>query len=118
MFRRGKKIAELQEPMGGWNQTGWQDLLIFGDWVIGAFGNGEMVVWKVASREVHTEILPGSSGGILGIVHPSTHLNKVVVARAGGQLEIWNIRTGYVRIREGLLCSLLAVELIGCRLEN
>ena len=96
VFKRGKKVAELQEPMGGWNKSGWKDLIIFGDWVVAAFGNGEMVVWKATSKEVHTEIQSSHGGDIVAVVHPNTYLNKVVVARTGGELQIWNVKTGSV----------------------
>lgn len=96
MFKRGKKVAELEEPIGGWNTSGWREILIFGDWIIGAFGDGQIVVWRVSTKEVHTEIQPTKGGEIVGIVHPSTYLNKLVVARAGGGLQIWNVKTGYV----------------------
>jgi len=96
VFRRGKKVAELEEPMGGWNTSGWGEMLIFGDWIVGTFGDGQIVVWRVSTKEVHTEIQPTKGGGIVGVAHPSTYLNKVVVARAGGDLQIWNVKTGCV----------------------
>lgn len=94
MFRRGKKVGELEEPMGGWLRGGWKEFMIFGDWVIGAFANGDLVIWKAASREVHTEIPATRYGEIAGVVHPNTYLNKIVVARTSGELEIWNVKTG------------------------
>ncbi|KAF8453671.1 Utp21 specific WD40 associated putative domain-containing protein [Terfezia claveryi] len=94
VFKRGKKVAELDEPMGGWNTSGWRKMLIFGDWIVGAFGDGQIVVWKVSTKEVHTEIQPTKGGGIVGVIHPSTYLNKVVVARTEGGLQIWNVKTG------------------------
>ncbi|KAF8469092.1 Utp21 specific WD40 associated putative domain-containing protein [Kalaharituber pfeilii] len=97
VFRRGKKVAELESPLGGWNKDGWKELLIFGDWVVGAFGNGEMVIWKVSTKEVHTEIQSTKGGEILGVVHPSTYLNKIVVARIRGELQIWNVKTGKLK---------------------
>lgn len=96
VFRRGKKVAELETPMGGWNTSGWRELLIFGEWVVGAFGDGGMVIWKVSSKEVHTEIQYSNGGDIVGLVHPATYLNKIVVARAKGELQLWNVKTGYV----------------------
>ena len=93
VFKRGKKVAELEEPMGGWNKSGWRDMLIFGDWIVGAFANGQMVIWKISTKEVHTEIQSTNGEEILGLVHPSTYLNKVVVV-TGGNLQIWNVKTG------------------------
>lgn len=95
IFKRGKKIGELEEPTGGW-RLDWKEFVVFGDWAVGAFGNGDIVVWKVGTREVHTEIMTGKNGGVVGLIHPNTHLHKIVVARTGGNLEIWNVKTGLV----------------------
>ena len=96
IFKRGRKIAELEEPMGGWNRSGWKEILVFGDWIAGVYGNGETIVWKVSTKDVHTIIQSSKGGEVVGVVHPSTYLNKIVIARAGGDLQIWNVKTGYV----------------------
>lgn len=96
IFKRGKKIAEL-EPVrtlqsGGKRDGRWRELLIFGDWVVGAFDWG-LVVWRRTTGEVYTEI--EVVGEVTALVHPSTFLNKVVVGKANGSLEIWNVKTRY-----------------------
>lgn len=93
MFKRGKKLAELQTPTRNWG--GWKDLIVFGEWVIGAFDKG-VVVWRKESREIHTELEMGGEAGVAtAICHPASFLNKVVVARRNGDLQIWNVKTGY-----------------------
>lgn len=37
----------------------------------------------------------GEGGDITAILHPATWLNKVVIGRENGVVQIWNIRTGY-----------------------
>lgn len=72
---------------------------MFGEWVIGVFDWG-LVVWKRETGEVYTEIevaTVGSGGEVTAAVHPSTFLNKVVLARMDGVLEIWNVKTRYGR---------------------
>lgn len=95
VFKRGKKIAELGVAGEGRKKvTEWRDLVIFGDWVVGVLDWG-MVVWKRETREVYTEIEMDSHGEVTAAVHPSTYLNKIVIARMGGVLEIWNVKTGW-----------------------
>ncbi|KAG0135859.1 hypothetical protein HOY82DRAFT_498741 [Tuber indicum] len=93
VFKRGRKVAELAVAGEGRKKiTGWRDLVIFGDWVVGVLDWG-MVVWRRETREVYTEIEMDNRGRITAAVHPSTYLNKMVIARMGGVLEIWNVKT-------------------------
>lgn len=80
------------QESGGKGGGGWRELLVFGEWIVGAFGWG-LVVWKRETGEVYTEI--EITGEVTAAVHPSTFLNKVVVARKDGVLEIWNVKTRY-----------------------
>ncbi|RPB02813.1 hypothetical protein L873DRAFT_368260 [Choiromyces venosus 120613-1] len=73
--------------------TKWRDLVIFGDWIVGILDWG-MVVWKRETGEVYTEIEMDNRGEVTGAVHPSTYLNKIVIARMCRILEIWNVKTG------------------------
>ncbi|RPB04100.1 Utp21-domain-containing protein [Choiromyces venosus 120613-1] len=94
MFKRGKKVAELAVAGEGREKvTEWRDLVIFGDWIVGILDWG-MVVWKRETGEVYTEIEMDNRGEVTAAVHPSTYLNKIVIARMGGMLEIWNVKTG------------------------
>ena len=112
VFKRGKKVAELAAAGEGRKKaTEWRDLVIFGDWVVGALDWG-MVVWKRETQEVYTEIEMDGRGEVTAAVHPSTYLNKIVIARMGGVLEIWNVKTGCELIhflRLGLLFANLCV---------
>lgn len=77
-------------------------MLVFGEWIVGVFDWG-LVVWKRETGEIYTEIEAAAVGGggeITAAVHPSTFLNKVVIARMDGMLEIWNIKTRYDRADE------------------
>lgn len=92
VFKRGKKVRELQQPAQKWGA--WIELILFGEWVVGAFERA-LVVWKTGG-EVYTEIEIGGRGGaIVAVCHPSAYLNKLVVARRNGDLEIWNVKTRY-----------------------
>lgn len=106
IFKRGKKIGELEplnpQESGGERDGRWRELLVFGEWIVGVFDWG-LVVWKRETGEIYTEIEAAAVGGggeITAAVHPSTFLNKVVIARMDGMLEIWNIKTRYDRADE------------------
>ncbi|KAG2482597.1 hypothetical protein HYH03_018481 [Edaphochlamys debaryana] len=56
---------------------------------------GRLVVWEVGSHEEPTRVLdlgPGFQPTCMA--HPDTYLNKVLVGSEGGQLALWNFRTG------------------------
>lgn len=106
IFKRGKKIGELEpvktQESGGKRDGRWRELLVFGEWIIGVFDWG-LVVWKRETGEVYTEIEVATIGGggeVTAAVHPSTFLNKVVLAKMDGVLEIWNVKTWYGRTDE------------------
>jgi U3 small nucleolar RNA-associated protein 21 len=94
IFKRGKKIGELQQPSQNWGAR--KELIVFGEWVVQAFAKA-LVVWRRETGEVYTEIeMGGKSGAATAVCHPSAYLNKLVVARRSGDLEIWNIKTRYL----------------------
>ncbi|CCX30561.1 Utp21 specific WD40 associated putative domain-containing protein [Pyronema domesticum] len=90
VYKRGKKQREFETP-GKWGA--WKELLQFGEWVIGGFEKA-VVVWR-KTGEIYTELeMGGKAGGVLAVVHPATFLNKIVVGRRNGDLDIWNVKTG------------------------
>lgn len=83
--------AELQEEQG----TQLSSLIVFGDTIVALSSNGRSVfVWSIASTELVRRIdLPGDFVAS-SLVHPATYLNKILIGSTGGQLALWNIRTG------------------------
>jgi U3 small nucleolar RNA-associated protein 21 len=55
-----------------------------------------MFIWNIASGELDNEIVFHSSFTATTIMHPATYLNKVLVGSQEGELQLWNIRTGWV----------------------
>ncbi|KAK4189303.1 Utp21 specific WD40 associated putative domain-containing protein [Podospora australis] len=95
-FQRGKKAAELQLPAD--LDQPIRQILIFGSWIIAA-GITRIEVFKSATLEHYTTIFTSSakkgdneiSGGICNM---PTYLNKILVGRKDGWVEIWNVSTG------------------------
>lgn len=96
MFKRGKKVAELETPKG-WDENTKQ-LLVFGAWIVGC-GSTRIDVWKSETLEHYTTLIApraGSAGSLLtgGVCNMPTYLNKLLAGRQDGNVEIWNINTG------------------------
>lgn len=51
-------------------------------------------VFNIPEEELMSSLNLGEGGEVTAIMHPATWLNKVVLGRESGQVQIWNIRTG------------------------
>lgn len=98
IYKRGRLEQEVEVSIA----TGAvvSHLLVFGDYLVAASSDGDINVFKKPSGGVlpteHyttlTSINPQFDGQIVGVVHPPTYLNKIVVATSS-RLYIFNIRT-------------------------
>ena len=98
VFKRGKKIGELHLPGGLVEQV--QRLIVFGSWIV-ACCSTRIEVWKSASYEHYTTIFPPSSKNGFHEVQLTgtlctmpTMLNKVLVGKSDGSVELWNVSVG------------------------
>ncbi|KAJ5624723.1 Small-subunit processome Utp21 [Penicillium lagena] len=98
VFKRGKKLASLEDPPA-LNEP-IQQLVVFGSWVVGCWAEG-IEVWKTETYEHYASLRPrqieGFSGNLIytGVLcNMPTYLNKVFVGRCDGAIDIWNLRTG------------------------
>ncbi|KMP06761.1 hypothetical protein CIRG_06442 [Coccidioides immitis RMSCC 2394] len=98
VFKRGKKIAELDPPAGFSEPI--EELMVFGSWIVGC-GTKTIQVWKTTSLEHYTTLTPptqrtSSTGRVLTgrICNMPTYLNKIFVGRCDGGVDIWNVSTG------------------------
>lgn len=97
VFRRGQLETTLKCP----TEENITHLLVFGDYLIASSTDGQVFVFrKPQGSKLHTDLYttlvginPQVDGDIVGIVHPPTYLNKIVVATAS-HLFVFNIRTG------------------------
>jgi len=97
IFKRGKKIGELEKPRG--LKKPIEKILRLGSWIIGSTGQA-IEVWKTSTYEHYTTLTPAMSQSspsgthITGICHMPTFLNKVLIGTRDGNVEIWNVSTG------------------------
>lgn len=69
-------------------------LLAFGTYLITLNTANFLSVWEVGTSEetLNCTIDLGKHSDVACIVHPPTYLNKIVIGRKDGTLEMWNIR--------------------------
>ncbi|EOD49920.1 putative wd repeat containing protein 36 protein [Neofusicoccum parvum UCRNP2] len=96
LFKRGKKVAELEIPRRC--NENIKKLLVFGAWIVGC-GSTRIEVWKSETLEHYTTLTAprvGGAGSLLtgGVCNMPTYLNKILAGRQDGSVEIWNINTG------------------------
>ncbi|KAL2215265.1 Utp21 specific WD40 associated putative domain-containing protein [Thermoascus aurantiacus ATCC 26904] len=99
VFKRGKKIAALEEPPSGLVEP-IEQLLVFGSWVVGCCGRS-IQVWKSASYEHYTTLTPAKPKDCSGeriltgkMCNMPTYLNKIFVGKYDGSVDIWNLSSG------------------------
>ncbi|EAA59031.1 hypothetical protein AN8293.2 [Aspergillus nidulans FGSC A4] len=98
VFKRGKKIASLETPIEAYAPI--EHLTVFGSWIVGC--NGQSVnVWKNGSYEHYTTLIlahsrdnPGQAAYATQICNMPTYLNKVLIGKSDGTVDIWNVKTG------------------------
>lgn len=102
IYRRGR----LEHTLTCATTASITHLLTFGDFLVATANDGEVFIFKKkAGEKVPTEFYTSLKninseidGTIVGLIHPATYLNKIVVATTGG-LFIFNIRTGKLLFR-------------------
>ena len=98
MFKRGKKVEELELPEGLGEPI--RQITVFGSWIIGCCST-RVEVWKSATYEHYTTITPtrlsksAAGQSLSGVIsHLPTFLNKIFLGKQDGAVEIWNLSTG------------------------
>ncbi|KAF2424905.1 WD-repeat protein-like protein [Tothia fuscella] len=98
VFKRGKKVDELEVPKGGLEEV--TRLLTFGSWIVGS-GQTRVEIWNSTTLEHYTTIYAGygRSGVTItgGMCNMPTYLNKILVGTSDGCVEIWNVSTGKMK---------------------
>ncbi|PHH77148.1 hypothetical protein CDD82_3649 [Ophiocordyceps australis] len=96
LFQRGLKISQLALPSDVSEPI--TQILAFGTWIVAA-ARTRIQVFKSTTLEHYTTIHTMASANkghhiTGGITNMPTHLNKMLVGRSDGWVEIWNISTG------------------------
>lgn len=99
VFKRGKRIAELEIPLDLAEPV--RQFLIFGSWMVGCCTT-RLEVWRSSNYEHYTTLMPSNSGKprsdhtLSGTMcNVPTLLNKILVGKQNGCVELWNLSTGY-----------------------
>lgn len=99
VFKRGKRVGELEAPDG---TEAIKQLLIFGTWIVGC-SSTRIEVWKSTRYEHYTTLVPPTSqtdhgeGTLSGVIcSMPTLLNKILVGKQDGSVELWNLSIGQV----------------------
>ncbi|PNS17134.1 U3 small nucleolar RNA-associated protein 21 [Sphaceloma murrayae] len=92
VFKRGKQIDQLPLPLG--HSQDITSFRIFGSWIVGVCETA-ILIWKSSSLEHYTTVqcMPGShfTGAIATV---PTLLNKILLGKDDGSVEIWNVASG------------------------
>lgn len=92
VFKRGKKVAELEMPMR--LEHNINSFSIFGSWIVAACDN-QILVWKSTNFELYTTLQSMTASPFTGTLSSMpTLLNKIVAGKEDGTVEIWNVSSG------------------------
>lgn len=92
IFQRGKKVGELEFPSQ--HDENVRALCIFGCWIIGVCAT-QLLVWKTADFSLYTTLRGISPVPFTTcIASLPTFLNKIIVGRRDGSVDIWNVSSG------------------------
>ncbi|KAJ9104508.1 hypothetical protein QFC21_002004 [Naganishia friedmannii] len=90
-YQRGKQIAAYSASTP---DVKLGQILIFGEQLLALRQDGKgLLVWKISTLELESEIKFHSSFNATTMLHPATYLNKVIVGSIEGALQLWNVRT-------------------------
>ncbi|QSL65323.1 hypothetical protein MERGE_002633 [Pneumocystis wakefieldiae] len=83
-YRKGKIEWSIRNEEG----EGVLLMCVYGGYLVTYTEKNSLVVWNILTREF------GRNEGVLCMIHPATYLNKFILGKKDGILELWNIRTG------------------------
>ncbi|KAJ9115038.1 hypothetical protein QFC22_005366 [Naganishia vaughanmartiniae] len=90
-YQRGKQVAAYSASTP---DVKLGQILIFGEQLLALRQDGKgLLVWKISTLELESEIKFHGSFNATTMLHPATYMNKVIVGSVEGALQIWNVRT-------------------------
>ncbi|KAI8993445.1 Utp21 specific WD40 associated putative domain-containing protein [Pilobolus umbonatus] len=103
-YNRGKEFRRIV----GEGQFSIMQMLILGPYIAALCDDNTLKLWDFTTGELHTEIEFGDDFTATAILHPSTYLNKILVASTQGTMQIWNIRTNKMVYQIGYMGSAIS----------
>ncbi|EMR10637.1 hypothetical protein PNEG_01338 [Pneumocystis murina B123] len=67
---------------------------VLGGYLVTYTEKNNLIIWNILSREMYLKIEFNQNESVLCMIHPATYLNKFILGKKDGTLQIWNIRTG------------------------
>ena len=103
------------------------EIFVFGEYLLGVNFSAELIIWDCESAELLKSVPLPTEG--IHILHPPTHLNKVLVSMKKGKIWLVNVKTGqkiydfpgFATIIDSEITALenaVALDVIGIGLEN
>ena len=83
--------ANYSGRLSGPSKKKVKSIMVFGDYLIVVHEQGYLRVWEYTKTELYLELCLDFE--ISCILHPSTYLNKILIASTGGQMQLWNVKT-------------------------
>ena len=103
-----RKIARLKG-----HKKPVSSLLVFGEHLLALDELNVLRVWDFKANELYCEIELLEDFTATCMMHPATYLNKILLGSRQGALQLWNIRTRFVRtnfsINFAILTSLCSI---------
>lgn len=91
-FKRGRRIGELQTAPG--LQEPIKSLRTFGNWILGCCSS-RIEIWNSTTIEHYTTIYQSGASKFTGIICTMpTLLNKILVGKQDGSVDLWNVSIG------------------------
>ena len=91
VWRRGN---ELQRVFRGGGEDNVHTLLPFGPHLVSVDRRSLVRVWDIKSGDVYLEMtFDNDKFCVSALCHPSTYINKILLASSQGRLQLWNINT-------------------------
>ncbi|KAL1936765.1 hypothetical protein VTP01DRAFT_899 [Rhizomucor pusillus] len=89
IYKRGKEVARIV----GTGEYSIIQILVLGQYVAALCDDNVLRMWNAYTSESYAEIDFGENFTATAMIHPSTYLNKILVASTQGTMQIWNVRT-------------------------
>ncbi|KAI8614808.1 quinon protein alcohol dehydrogenase-like superfamily [Chytriomyces sp. MP71] len=115
VYKRADVVGVLslphEEEEGDDGQLRIFKLLILGELVLAAASDNTIRIWNWDTREYIKTLSFDAQFNLTAILHPSTYVNKILVASTDGRMQLWNFATlSLIYEFSGLSSSITSLE--------